>query len=571
VTSIAEIAIDQPVRAPALEMRGITKRYPGVVANDRIDLDVQPGEIHALLGENGAGKTTLMNILYGLARPDEGEILIDGSPVRIASPTDAIARGINMVHQHFMLVPVLTVAENILLGEETMANPVFLDRREAKRRIADLGKRFGFEIDPDVKVGELSVGWQQRVEILKALYRNARVLVLDEPTAVLTPQETEEIFAVLRRLAEDGHSIVFISHKLYEVLEIADRITVIRRGKVVGERKPTETDEGDLAALMVGRDVQLVVDRGESHPTDVRLSVSGLKVSDDRGSEVVRGVDFEIRSGEIFGIAGVAGNGQDELVEAIVGLRKPSAGKVTLDGKDVTSLSTRAMTNLGTGYVPADRHRFGLVLGFTVADNLVLTDYYHAPYSRGVLRNDHAIEERGKKAIAEYDIRTPSADVGAGTLSGGNQQKIVVARELDGELRLLVLDQPTRGLDVGSIEFIHRQAIKKRDAGTAVLLVSAELDEVLELSDRVAVMYRGQIVAVVDGRTADRNEVGILMATGAHQEAAVASGEISPEQAAEAVATEEVPVTPSMVDAAGIATPAVDGVTDPASSGEPPA
>src|SRR4051794_29666517 len=371
-------------------MRGITKRYPGVVANDNIDLDVKPGEIHALLGENGAGKTTLMNILYGLARPDEGEILIDGSAVRIAGPSDAIARGINMVHQHFMLVPVLTVAENILLGEETMANPIFLDRREARRRIVELGTRFGFEIDPDVKVGELSVGWQQRVEILKALYRNARVLVLDEPTAVLTPQETEEIFAVLRRLAKAGHSIVFISHKLYEVLAIADRITVIRRGKVVGQRVPAETNEDDLAALMVGRNVQLVVDRGESNPGEARVTVSGLTVADDRGNEVVRGVDFDIRAGEIFGIAGVAGNGQDELVEAIVGLRKPTAGTVVLDGKDVTGSSTRAMTNLGVGYVPADRHRFGLVLGFSVADNLVLTDYYRAPYARGIVRNDAA-------------------------------------------------------------------------------------------------------------------------------------------------------------------------------------
>jgi simple sugar transport system ATP-binding protein len=526
VTSTEEIVRDQPVHAPALEMRGITKRYPGVVANDRIDLEVRPGEIHALLGENGAGKTTLMNILYGLAHPDDGEILIDGSPVRIAGPTDAIDRGINMVHQHFMLVPVLSVAENILLGEETMSGPIFLDRREAKRRIVELGSRFGFEIDPDVKVGDLSVGWQQRVEILKALYRNAKVLVLDEPTAVLTPQETEEIFAVLRRLAEEGHSIIFISHKLYEVLEIADRITVIRRGRVVGTRIPAETDEEDLAALMVGRDVQLVVDRGESNPGEVRLEVKGIKVRDDRGSEVVRGVDFEIRAGEIFGIAGVAGNGQDELVESIVGLRKPFEGSVRLDGREVTNASTRQMTNLGTGYVPADRHRFGLVLSFSVADNLILTDYYRRPYARGPVRNDDAIEERGVTAVGEYDIRTPSPDVLAGTLSGGNQQKIVVARELDGDLRLLVLDQPTRGLDVGSIEFIHRQAIKKRDAGTAVLLVSAELDEVLELSDRVAVMYRGQIVAVVDGRTADRGEVGMLMATGMKHEAAVASGAI---------------------------------------------
>jgi simple sugar transport system ATP-binding protein len=530
-----DLAVEQ-VHAPALEMRGITKRYPGVVANDHIDIDVRPGEIHALLGENGAGKTTLMNILYGLARPDEGEILIDGEVVTIAGPSDAIARGINMVHQHFMLVPVLSVAENILLGEETMANPIFLDRGEARRRILELGQRFGFEIDPDVKVGELSVGWQQRVEILKALYRNARVLVLDEPTAVLTPQETEEIFAVLRRLAQAGHSIVFISHKLYEVLEIADRITVIRRGKVVGQRLPAETNEDDLAALMVGRNVQLVVDRGESHPAGVRMAVADLRVADDRGNEAVRGVSFEIRAGEIFGIAGVAGNGQDELVESIVGLRKPIGGTVTLDGQDVTLATARQMTNLGVGYVPADRHRFGLVLAFTVADNLILTDYYRRPYARGIIRNDDAIEVRGAVAVKEYDIRTPSPNVLAGTLSGGNQQKIIVAREMDGELRALVLDQPTRGLDVGSIEFIHRQAIKKRDAGTAVLLVSAELDEVLELSDRVAVMYRGQIVAVIDGRTADRNEVGVLMATGARQEAAVASGVISAEQAAAAAA-----------------------------------
>ena len=373
------------------------------------------------------------------------------------------------------------------------------------------------------------MGWQQRVEILKALYRNAKVLVLDEPTAVLTPQETDEIFTVLRRLAQEGHSIVFISHKLYEVLAIADRITVIRRGKVVGERLPADTDEDDLAALMVGRDVQLVVDRGESHPAGVRLEVIGLKVRDDRGSEVVRGVDFAIRAGEIFGIAGVAGNGQDELVEAIVGLRKPTEGTVILDGKDVTHATTREMTNLGTGYVPADRHRFGLVLSFTIADNLVLTDYYRAPYARGIVRNDEAVEAHGATAVKEYDIRTPSAMTLAGTLSGGNQQKLVVAREFDGDLRLLVLDQPTRGLDVGSIEFIHRQAIEKRNAGTAVLLVSAELDEILELSDRVAVMYRGQIVDIVDGRTADRNDVGVLMATGLKHEAAIAIGAAAPE------------------------------------------
>src|SRR4051794_16902534 len=519
MTSGAEV-----VHAPALEMRGITKRYPGVVANDGINLDVRPGEIHALLGENGAGKTTLMNILYGLATPNEGQILLDGKPVTITGPSDAIARGINMVHQHFMLVPVFTVAENILLGEETMANPIFLDRREASRRIRDLGRRFGFEIDPDAKVGSLSVGWQQRVEILKVLYRNAKILVLDEPTAVLTPQETEEIFGVLRRLAEQGHSIVFISHKLYEVLEIADRITVIRRGKIVGERIPSDTNEDDLAELMVGRAVELTVDRGESHPTEATLRITGLEAADDHGHPAVRSVDLEVRAGEILGVAGVAGNGQDELVQAIIGLRKATGGRIERAGRDVTDAGPREMNEAGVAYVPADRHRFGLVLPFSLADNIVLTRYYRSPFARGILRDFGAIEKAAGEGIAKYDVRTPSPDVAASTLSGGNQQKLVVAREFDRPLKLLILDQPTRGLDVGSIEFIHRQAIRMRDEGTAILLVSAELDEVLELSDRIAVMYRGRIVATVDGRTADKNDVGLLMATGGQTREAAASG-----------------------------------------------
>ncbi len=505
------------VTAPALEMRGITKRYPGVLANDHIDLSIAPGEIHALLGENGAGKTTLMNVLYGLATPDEGQILLDGDAVRIAGPSDAIARGISMVHQHFMLVPVLSVAENILLGAETMANPIFIDQAEARRRINELGQRFGFEIDPDEKVGRLSVGWQQRVEILKALYRQARVLVLDEPTAVLTPQETTEIFAVLRRLKDEGHSIIFISHKLYEVLEIADRITVIRRGRVVGQRIPSQTREDDLAALMVGREVQLTVDRGESHPTTPTLKIENLIVKTDRGRAAVHDVSFEVRAGEIFGIAGVAGNGQDELVESITGLRRPAAGRILLGGEDVTHEGARDLHRRGVSYVPADRHRFGLVLSFPVADNLVLTDYYASPYARGLVRDDDAIRRRAIAAIEQFDIRTPSPDVKAGTLSRGNQQKVIVAREFDRDLRLLVLDQPTRGLDVGSVEFIHRQTVKKRDDGTAVLMVSAELDEVLELSDRIGVMYRGRLVAVLDGRTADREQVGLLMATGGRE------------------------------------------------------
>ena len=509
--------LDVPaVEAPALEMRGITKRYPGVVANDGIDLEVRPGEIHALLGENGAGKTTLMNILYGLAKPDEGTILLDGNEVTLTGPSDAIARGISMVHQHFMLVPVLSVAENIILGEETMANPVFLDRNEANRRIVELGQRFGFEVDPDIKVGSLSVGWQQRVEILKALYRSARILVLDEPTAVLTPQETKEIFAVLGQLRAEGYAIIFITHKLYEVLEVADRITVIRRGKVVGSRKPSETDEDDLAELMVGRNVELTVDRGTSHPGDPILVVDELHAKDDRRHETVRGISLSVRGGEILGIAGVAGNGQDELVQSLTGLRRPTSGKVSLDGKDVTGRRPQSLYRAGLAHVPADRQRHGLVLSFPLDDNIVLTDYSDPPYATagGLLRDPAAVDRRADELIAAYDIRTPSREVPASTLSGGNQQKAIVAREFSRDLRVLILDQPTRGLDVGSIEFIHRQVIAKRDEGVAVLLVSAELDEVMELSDRIAVIYRGELVDTVDGRSANRERLGLLMATG---------------------------------------------------------
>ncbi|MEK7863115.1 MAG: ABC transporter ATP-binding protein [Chloroflexota bacterium] len=501
-----------------LEMRGITKRFSGgTLANDAIDLDLRGGEIHALLGENGAGKTTLMNILYGLVTPDAGDIRIDGTVVTIHDPADAIARGIGMVHQHFMLVPVLTVTENVMLGQEVTRGPQLLDRPAALLRIRDLAARLGFSIDPSARVDQLSVGQQQRVEILKAIYRNARILVLDEPTAVLTPQETRDIFTVLRRLRQDGTSVIFISHKLDEVLEIADRVTVIRRGRVVGSRRPAETSESELATLMVGREVSLRVDRGRSHPGDVVLEVAGLRANDDRRHEVVRGVDLTVRAGEIVGIAGVAGNGQEELVECLVGLRRPVAGAVTLGGKDITTANVDRRRDLGVGFVPADRHRYGLVLPYSLRDNLVLTRYAESPYAGGLggfIRQDAPIDADAGRLIAEFDVRTTSATVAAGTLSGGNQQKCVVAREFRHDLRLMVLDQPTRGLDVGSIEFIHKQVIERRDGGAAVLLVSAELDEVLDLADRVLVMYRGRVVGQFAAAEAQREKVGLLMATG---------------------------------------------------------
>jgi simple sugar transport system ATP-binding protein len=503
---------------PVLDMRGITKRFvTGTLANDAIDLELRRGEIHALLGENGAGKTTLMNVLYGLLTPDAGEIRIDGMPVDIRDPADAIARGIGMVHQHFMLVPVLSVAENVTLGQEVVRAGQVLDLREASRRIRELSSRLGFDVDPGSRVDQLSVGQQQRIEILKAIYRRARILVLDEPTAVLTPQETREIFGVLRRLRDDGASIIFISHKLDEVLEIADRVTVIRRGKVVGSRRPAETNQNELAELMVGRAVSLQVDRGRSHPGAAVLEVQGLRVKDDRAHEVVQGVDLAVRAGEIVGIAGVAGNGQDELVEALIGLRKTAGGTVRLAGRDITPESVDAHRDRGIAYVPADRHRFGLVLTYSLEDNLVLTRYGEPPYAAGfagIVRNRSAISTAAKRLIAEFDVRTSSASVTAGTLSGGNQQKCVVAREFRDDLKLLLLDQPTRGLDVGSIEFIHAQIIARRDDGVAVLLISAELDEVLDLSDRVLVLYRGQVVGSFTNEEAQREKVGLLMATG---------------------------------------------------------
>jgi len=473
---------------------------------------VEPGEIHALLGENGAGKSTLMNVLYGLLQPDEGEILIDDRPIRIRGPRDAIAAGIGMVHQHFMLVPVFTVAENVMLGaERTHAGPVgVLDRRRARRDVREVSQRYGLALDPDAVVEDLPVGVQQRVEIVKALIRDVDLLILDEPTAVLTPQETDELLEVMRGLSDAGKSIVFITHKLREVKAIADRITVIRRGRVVGTAAPDAgTDE--LAALMVGRSVSLEVTKEPARPAAPVLEVSGLVVNDERGHRAVDGVDLTVHGGEVLGIAGVQGNGQTELVEAIMGLRPVVAGAVTLQGRPLLGRRTRQILRAGVGYVPEDRSVDGLVKEFTVAENLVLDMYDTAPFgSRFALRPD-VVAESARGRIAEFDVRTTSADVPVSTLSGGNQQKVIVAREFSRPLKLFVAAQPTRGLDVGSIEFIHKQIIHERDIGVAVLLVSSELDEVLNVADRVAVMYRGRILAVVPPDT-PREEIGLLMA-----------------------------------------------------------
>jgi simple sugar transport system ATP-binding protein len=495
-----------------LELSGITKRFPGVLANDHIDLSLAEGEIHALLGENGAGKTTLMNILYGLYQPDEGQIKVRGQSVEIHEPTDAIRNGIGMVHQHFMLIPVFTVTENVMLGDESVRGGGVLDRASAAARIQEISTDFNLEVDPGTYVKDLPVGVQQRVEIIKLLYREADILILDEPTAVLTPQEADELFKIMRSLAEQGKSIIFITHKLREVLEIADRITVIRGGQVVGSTTPVEADRQKLAEMMVGREVQLTLEKSSSAAGEAILRVEDLVVIDDRDQIAVDGVSFSLGGGEILGVAGVQGNGQTELVEAITGLREADSGKITLGDRDISKASPRQITESGVAHVPEDRQHDGLVLSYPVADNLVLNTYYKQPFARGVQLQPQAILETAEKRIGEFDIRTPSAKTIAGTLSGGNQQKVIVARELSRDIRLLVASQPTRGLDVGSIEYIHGRILEERNQGTAVLLVSPELDEVMQLSDRIAVMYRGQIVAILDGAMATKEAVGLLMA-----------------------------------------------------------
>jgi simple sugar transport system ATP-binding protein len=498
----------------AVQMQGITKTFPGVVANDHVDFEVRQGEIQALVGENGAGKSTLMNILYGLIKADGGEILIEGKPAPMQGPRDAIRHGIGMVHQHFMLIPVFTVGENVVLGSEPVTPGGFYDHARARQSIADLTRRYGLSLDPDARVGELPVGLQQRVEIVKVLYRGARILILDEPTGVLTPQESMELFRVLRDLVKSGKTIIFISHKLKEVLEISDRITVMRRGKVVGHLITKDTNEAEIARLMVGRDVLLRVDKAPAKPGPVALRVENLTANSDRGVLALRGVSFQLHRGEILGVAGVEGNGQSELVETLAGTRHAVSGHVFLADREVSNLSAATIRLAGVSHIPEDRRGAGLVLNYSVADNLILGRQRTPPFSWDhlVLRLK-AIFDWAQRLIKEFDIRTPSPRTPARTLSGGNQQKIIVAREMATEPRVLLAAQPTRGVDIGAIEFIHRRLVAERDGGAAILLVSAELDEVRSLSDRIAVMYEGRIVSF-EPPDASEERLGLLMTGG---------------------------------------------------------
>jgi general nucleoside transport system ATP-binding protein len=502
--------------ALAVDMRAITKAWPGVVANDHVDFSVRAGEIHALVGENGAGKSTLMNILYGLIHPDSGEIRINAVAAKIAGPRDAISLGIGMVHQHFMLIPVFTVGENIMLGREPVVAGGLYDHSKARQAIADLTKRYGLALDPDARTGDLPVGLQQRAEIVKVLYRGAEILILDEPTGVLTPQETKELFVVLRDLVKGGKTIIFISHKLREVLEISDRITVMRRGKVVGHLITKETSEQEIATHMVGREVLLRVDKKPAKPGPVTFKIENLTASSDRGVPALKGVSLELRQGEILGIAGVEGNGQSELVEVLAGTRRATGGRVLLGDRDVTAANARQERELGVGHIPEDRRGVGLVLHFSVAENLVLGRERSPAFAwNEIVLRLRAIVQWALRLVKEFDIRTPSIDTPASSLSGGNQQKIIVAREMATRPKVLLASQPTRGVDIGAIEFIHRRIVAERDEGTAVLLVSAELEEVTSLSDRIAVIYEGKIVSIEPANTPEER-LGLLMTGGGH-------------------------------------------------------
>ena len=476
-----------------LELEGVTKRYPGVVACDGIDLDLSPGEVHALLGENGAGKSTLMNVLYGMTRPDEGTIRVNGRAVEMTSPSVAIAHGIGMVHQHFMLVPVMSVAENIVLAVEPQRRGLF-DRSRAEAAVAELSERFALAVDPSAPIEDISVGQQQRVEILKALYRGAEILILDEPTAVLTPQEAEELEEILRNLTAEGKGVIFITHKLHEVTGVADRVTVIRRGKKIATRPTEGLSEQELAELMVGRAVSLTVDKAPASPGAPLLQVSDLVVHDDREIEAVKGVSFEVAAGEILGIAGVDGNGQAEMIDAIAGLRSPTSGRILLDGEDLTDVSPKRMFNAGLGHIPTDRQLRGLVLSFSLAENIAIHDFDSPPESRAGWLFPGRLRQRAARLIEEFDIRGGGPRTHASSLSGGNQQKVVIAREVDRDPKLLVAAQPTRGVDVGAIEFLHARLVAERDEGRGILLISLELDEILSLSDRILVISEGRIV-----------------------------------------------------------------------------
>lgn len=496
-----------------IEMKGISKSFPGIKANDNISISVEQGEIHVLLGENGAGKSTLMNILYGLYQPDEGQILVKGNPVRISNPNIAITLGIGMVHQHFMLVPPFTVAENIILGKEPKKGTT-LDLEKAIKDVEDLSKKYELKVDPRALISDISVGMQQRVEILKTLYRGADILILDEPTAVLTPQEIEELGVIMKSLVSQGKTIILITHKLKEVMAMSDRVTIIRRGTVIDTLNTKDTDIDELAEKMVGRKVNLQVSKAEKAASTPVLEVKGLKALDSRGLEAVRGVDFVVKGGEILGIAGVDGNGQTQLLQALTGLQKLTAGEVLLNGKEITALSPKDIIESGVGHIPEDRHKRGLVLNFSLAENSILGNHRNKRFRSRFGLNYAKIKEYSRKIIKDFDVRTPNENVMARSLSGGNQQKLIIAREVDRDPSLCIAAQPTRGLDVGAIEFVHKRLVDLRDSGKAVLLVSLELDEIMSLSDRIAVMYDGKIVAIIDAKDATEKKLGILMAGG---------------------------------------------------------
>jgi general nucleoside transport system ATP-binding protein len=495
-----------------IEMLNIRKEFPGIVANDNITLQVKKGEIHALLGENGAGKSTLMNVLFGLYQPEQGEIRVHGKPVKITNPNIANELGIGMVHQHFMLVNKFTVTENIILGKEPKRFGFSVDKQKAAKKVQEISELYGLKVDPHAKIEDISVGMQQRVEILKTLYRGADIVILDEPTAVLTPQEIRELMDIMKALVKEGKSIILITHKLKEIMEVADRCTVIRKGKGIKTLDVAKTDPNELASLMVGRDVSFTTNKKPSEPKDVVLSIKDLVVKDARKVEMVKGLNLEVRAGEIVGIAGVDGNGQSELIEAITKLRDIESGTIMLKGKDITNLPSRKVTELGVGHIPEDRHKFGLVLDYTIGENMVLQTYYRKPYSKIGLLNYKEIYKKANEIISEYDVRTPSEYTLARALSGGNQQKAIIGREIDRDPDLIIAAQPTRGLDVGAIEFIHQKLIEERDKGKAVLLLSFELDEILDVSDRIAVMYEGKIVAIVKPEETNQDELGLLMA-----------------------------------------------------------